>query len=212
MTKAVIRIAMVEDDPVASDLLRNFLKSDLTTVTAVYGSGEEALGAIGREARLPDVVLMDIKLPGISGIETTRRLKDLYPHLEIVILTVHEDSQTIMEAIKAGASGYLLKGSSREEVLTAIQEALNGGAFLTGRVARRLFLWFQNLGSESGAFGLTEREEEILKRLVRGESYKEIAYHLAISVHTVNNHIRRVYEKMQVHSRGEAAAKLKYLV
>lgn len=218
MGKNVIHIEMVEDDPVAADLLREYLTSDETEVAAVYASGEEALGGIGgpngpADGVLPDIVLMDIKLPGISGIETTRRLKAKYPDLEIIVLTIHEDVPTIVEAIKAGASGYLLKGSFRDDLLTALREALNGGSFLTGRVARRLLHAFQTPSfQERGAFGLTEREEEILKALVRGGSYKEIASSLNLSVHTVNNHIRRIYEKMRVHSRGEAAAKLSYLL
>jgi DNA-binding NarL/FixJ family response regulator len=212
MRDRTIHIEIVEDDGVASDLLREYLKSDQTIVSAVYTSGEEALERIGQGKEIPQIVLMDIKLPGISGIETTRRLKAEHPGLEIVVLTIHEDAPTIVEAIKAGASAYLLKGASRDEIIIALNEVLNGGSFLTGRVARRLLQKFRTLESgESGAFGLTEREEEILKELVHGGSYKEIAFKLKLSVHTVNNHIRRIYEKMQVHSRGEATAKLRYL-
>lgn len=211
--RGTMRIEVVEDDPVASDLLKEYLASEGTVVTAVYGSGEEAADRIGNTNDLPDIVLMDIKLPGISGIETTRRLKAKYPNLEIVVLTIHEDPWNIVEAIKAGVSGYLLKSSTREGILAALREVLNGGSFLTGRVARRLLQMFQTLNFREGeAFGLTEREEEILKALVRGGSYKEIAYSLGLSVYTVNNHIRRIYEKMHVHSRSEASAKLTHFV
>lgn len=211
MEKGAICIEIVEDNPTASDLLREYLKSESTEVAAVYASGEEALDHIGRTSRLPDIVLMDINLPGISGIETTRRLKAKYPGLEIIMLTIYEASPTIVEAIKAGASGYLLKGAAKEDLLTASREVLNGGSFLTGKVARRVLQEFRAVRlPEAEGFGLTEREEEILQELVKGDAYKAIAYKFNLSVHTVNNHIRRIYEKMQVHSRGEATAKLKY--
>lgn len=207
-----MRIVMVEDDPVAPELMKELLESDTTAVTGIYASGEEALDKIGHTDHLPDIVLMDIALPGMSGIETTRRLKARYPDLEIVVLTIHEEAGTIVEAIKAGASGYILKGSPRDDVLTALHEAMRGGSFLTGRVARRLLQTFQTMNAEeSTSFGLTEREEEILKALVRGDAYKEIAFNLKLSTYTVNNHIRHIYRKMQVHSRSEATAKLKGL-
>ncbi|MCE5264768.1 MAG: response regulator transcription factor [Deltaproteobacteria bacterium] len=209
MEKGAICIEIVEDNPTASDLLREYLKSGTTEVAAVYASGEEALDQIGRTSRLPDIVLMDIHLPGISGIETTRRLKAKHPGVEIIMLTIYEDSPTIIEAIKAGASGYLLKGTAKNDLLTASREVLNGGSFLTGKVARRVLQEFQAF-PDGKAYGLTEREEEILKELIKGDAYKEIARKFSLSVHTVNNHIRRIYEKMQVHSRGEATAKLNH--
>ncbi len=132
MEIGAICIEIVEDNPTASDLLKEYLKSENTEVAAVYASGEEALDHIGRTSRLPDIVLMDINLPGISGIETARRLKAKHPGVEIIMLTIYEDSPTIVEAIKAGASGYLLKGTAKEDLLTAMREVLNGGSDLTG--------------------------------------------------------------------------------
>jgi DNA-binding NarL/FixJ family response regulator len=212
MQRRVIRIEIIEDDPVAQDLLREYLKTEETEVAAIYTSGEEALEEMGQSKELPTVVLMDIKLPGISGIETARRLKAKYPSLEIIMLTIHEDDATIMQAVEAGASGYVLKGSPKEELLTALREATQGGSFLTGKIARRILHNFPRSENNAGgkAFGLTGREEEILKELTLGHSYKEIADKLNLSFFTVNNHIRKIYEKMRVHSRGEAAAKIRY--
>ncbi|MRR34717.1 response regulator transcription factor [bacterium] len=203
-----MNIVIVEDDMTAAGLLLEYLEDEDNRVMAVYPSGEDALQGLMDPACLPDVVLMDVKLPGISGIETTRALKNRYPDLEIVVQTVFEDSRTIIDAIRAGASGYILKGTSKDELLSALSEVRKGGSFLSGRVARQVLREFHDPGVTDGNdFGLSGREEEILGELVRGASYKEIADSLSISVHTVNNHIRKIYEKMQVHSRGEAAAK-----
>ncbi len=205
-----MKIVIVEDDPTAADLLKEYLEGGETLVTAVYSSGEEALDTINASS-LPDIVLMDIGLPGISGIETTRMLKEKHPSLEIVVQTIFEDSPTIVLAIKAGASGYLLKGSPREELLAALAEVLRGGSFLTGRVARLVLEEFRPHDFPAGKdFGLTAREEEILNELVKGAAYKKIADRLCLSVHTVNNHLRKIYEKMHVHSRGEAVAKINH--
>jgi DNA-binding NarL/FixJ family response regulator len=203
-----MNIVIVEDDPTAADLLMEYLEGGENHVMALYTSGEDAVEGLPDGVDLPDVVLMDIKLPGMSGIETTKVLKDRHPGLEIVVQTIFEDSRTIMEAIKAGASGYILKGCSKNELLTALNETVTGGSFLTGRVARLVLKEFQEPGPVGeNDYGLSAREEEILDELVRGASYKEMADRLGISVHTVNNHIRKIYEKMQVHSRGEAMAK-----
>ena len=214
----MLHIAIVEDNTTAGRLLKSYLESEDLKVTAIYKSGEEALAAIPT-LPLPDVILMDIGLPNISGIEVTRQLKESYPQIEIVMQTVFEDCANIMEAIKAGASGYILKASSREEIINALLEAKKGGSFMTGKVARKVLQEFQDQGAKaqpastgnkpasSGRFGLSDREEEILNKLICGDPYKKIADDLFISVHTVNNHIRKIYEKMQVNSRGEAVAK-----
>lgn len=205
-------VAIVEDNKRAGKLLKEYIESDEVNVTAIYSSGEEALKTIPT-LPLPDVILMDIGLPDISGIEVTRRLKERYPKLEIVIQTVFEDTKTIIDAIKSGASGYILKASPKEEIIDALQEIKRGGSFLTGRVARKILREFQQTEvkekeNPSQQFGLTEKEGEILKELVNGTSYKKIAYNMSVSVHTVNNHIRKIYEKLRVHSRGEAVARI----
>jgi DNA-binding NarL/FixJ family response regulator len=211
----MLRIVIVEDDPVAASLLSDYVPCEDIAVDAVYGSGEEALERL-RSLPLPDVILLDVNLPGISGIETAARVKESWPSVEIVMQTIFEDADTILAAIRSGASGYLLKASSSEEFRRAIREAKSGGSPLSGRVAKRVLESFRQVpepGPASGAavgprerFALTEREEEILDSLIAGASYKEIAFELGISTHTVNSHLRKVYEKLRVNSRSEAVA------
>lgn len=211
----MIFVTLVEDDPIAADLLKDYLSGEELKINCHYTSAEAALARIP-SLPLPDIVLMDIGLPGISGIEATKRLKQLFPDIDIVMMTTFEDSKSILEAIKAGASGYLLKASSSDEIRDALQEIHRGGSFLSGRIARKVLDEFrgglvaQDVPAAANAHQveqLTEREQEILDRLVKGDSYKVIADVCSISVHTVNNHIRRIYEKMQVHSRAEAVAR-----
>lgn len=207
----MVVISIVEDNKVAADLFREYLEGSEVSIAAVYKSGEEALEAIPG-GPLPDVLLVDIGLPGMSGIELTRRIKELYPELEIIIQTVFEDTNTIVSSIKAGASGYILKASPREDIIEAIHEAKNGESFLSGKIARKILLEFKQNDNQPSSqtasdYALTVREEEILSELIRGAAYKEIATDFGISIHTVNNHIRKIYEKMRVHSRGEAVAR-----
>ncbi len=207
----MIFVTIVEDNPIAANLLKEYIENPEIRVGTVYASGEEALEAIPANP-LPDLVLVDIGLPGISGIEVTRKLKEMYPDLEIMIQTVFEDTSTIVSAIKAGASGYILKASTRDDITRAIMEVKKGGSFLSGKIARKIFQEFQSSDTTDAAasietFLLTAREEEILRELIRGATYKEIASRLDISIHTVNNHIRKIYEKLRVNSRGEAVAR-----
>ena len=209
----MIFVTLIEDNPVAADLLKEYLSGEELKITSHYDSAEEALAKIP-SLPLPDLVLMDIGLPGLSGIETTRRLKQQFPELEIVMLTTFEDSRSVVDAIKAGASGYLLKASSQAQIRDALLEIKRGGSFLSGRIARKVLEEFRagffspNEQHEMiGINSLTAREQETLDKLVAGASYKAIAREFNISVHTVNNHIRRIYEKMQVSSRAEAVAR-----
>jgi DNA-binding NarL/FixJ family response regulator len=208
----MIFAAIIEDNPLAAELIREYIEGPEIRVNAIYRSGEEALEEIP-QIPLPDILLVDIGLPGISGIEATRRLKDKFPDVEILIQTVFEDTASIIAAIKAGASGYILKASSRDEMIRAIMEVRRGGSFLSGRIARKILQEFKSLNDSKpvnvdlASYSLTAREEEILRELIRGAAYKEIANRFEISIHTVNNHIRKIYEKMRVNSRGEAVAK-----
>ncbi len=214
----MIFISLIEDNPVAADLLKEYLSGEELKITCHYDSAEAALAQIP-SLPLPDLVLMDIGLPGISGIEATRQLKRQFPDLEIVMLTTFEDSHSVVEAIKAGASGYLLKASSQTQIRDALLEIKRGGSFLSGRIARKVLDEFRaefttntdrrsHQRDELSAEILTDREREILNKLITGASYKVIASDFNISVHTVNNHIRKVYEKMRVGSRAEAVAKV----
>lgn len=205
----MLYVAVVEDNPASCRLLKEYIETDDVKVSSIYTSGEDALRLVPT-LPLPDIVLVDIGLPGISGVEVIRKLRELFPELEIVVQTVFEDTRTIMDTIKAGASGYILKASSREEYAMALREIKKGGSFLTGKIARKILEEFRGQGNEKGRsfkrFDLTEREEEILRELIKGLAYKTIAEKLHISIHTVNNHIRKIYQKLQVNSRAEAVA------
>ena len=174
--------------------------------TGAFRSCEEAFSAL-RSDPPPQVVLMDIGLPGISGIEGISRLRELAPKVDVVVLTVFEDEDKLFRAICAGASGYLLKSASLEEVADAIRLAHAGGSPLTPRIARRVLGFFTERPAKQRDYGITEREREILQLLVQGLAKKEIAARLGISFHTVDMHLRHIYEKLRVNSATGAVAK-----
>ncbi len=208
----MLNICIVEDDPLAADLLQDYIEGDDMRVVSHYSSAEDAMSRIP-SLPLPDVILMDVGLPGASGIDATSNLKSRFPDLEIIMLTTFEDTETIVRSIKAGASGYLLKASRAEEIRGAITQICRGGSTLSGSVARKLLREFRrptrerDLATNDELESLTERDNLILDLLTSGKSYKAIAADLDISVHTVNNHIRHIYKKMHVQSRSEAVAK-----
>jgi DNA-binding NarL/FixJ family response regulator len=170
------------------------------------GSGEEALKKL--PSVMPDVVLMDINLPGISGIECTTALKQRLPKLQILIVTVHADNDRIYAALQAGASGYLLKRTTSAELLQAISDVTRGGAPMTGEIARKVIASFRRPAPVAVKdAGLTPREEEILALLTQGYANKEIADILSVSFDTVRTHLRHIYEKLHVRSRTEAATR-----
>ena len=204
---APIKVAIVEDD----DWIRENLAGQIDLAPGYccvsrYRTGEEALAGLPSEA--PDVVLMDINLPGLSGIECVHRLKALRPSLTILMLTVYEESDRIFDSLRAGASGYLLKRSAEKELLEAIAQVHQGGSPMSSLVARKVVQFFNHLGDAAPELQrLSPREKEILELLSRGAAYKEIGDRLALSIHTVRMHIRGIYGKLQVHSRGEAVSK-----
>jgi DNA-binding NarL/FixJ family response regulator len=207
--KAPIRIAVVEDDSTVRNGLRMLLNGTPGfSCTDAYSSGEEALSGIPENQ--PDVVLMDINLPGISGIECILKLREKALPVQFIMLTVFEDADAIFRSLSAGACGYLLKHTPPAKLLDAIQDVYRGGSPMSGEIARKVVQSFQQpAGKPDASINLTKREEEILGFLAKGFFYKEIADTLSISVETVRTHIRNIYEKLQVRTRTEAI--LKYL-
>ena len=167
---------------------------------------EDVLDAIKEESP-PQVMLMDIGLPGMDGIEGVRHIKTISPTTQIIMLTVYEDNDRVFQSICAGASGYLLKRVSSEKIIEAIKETQSGGAPMNGQIARKVLTMFTKLVAPQADYALTAREKEILNLLVSGLSQKIIADKLFLSIFTIGTHIKNIYAKLQVHSRGEAVAK-----
>jgi DNA-binding NarL/FixJ family response regulator len=204
----MITISIIEDQRDMRESLVACLGSapGLRCVGA-HASAEEALQKIPNEN--PDVVLMDINLPVMSGIQCVARLKELRPSLQVLMLTTYDDGDVIFDSLRAGANGYLLKNMPQEELLQAVQQVHAGGAPMSLQIARKVINHFHQTKKTTGELAqLTDRELEILRLLAKGYMYKEIADHLAISMSTVRTHVSSVYEKLHVHSRTEAAMKL----
>jgi DNA-binding NarL/FixJ family response regulator len=203
----MISVAIVEDDPGVRRSLKLLLdESPGFRCACACGTAEEALQVIPRQR--PEVVLMDIHLPNRSGIDCTARLKALLPEVQIVMITVYTDIDTVFKALRAGASGYLLKRSPPERILEAITEVQQGGAPMTGEIARKIVEAFKEPATaESQSSELTRRENEVLELLSRGFANKEIAQMLSLSLDTVRYHLKQIYDKLHVRSRTEAVAK-----
>ncbi len=201
---------VVEDKAIFRTALASLLgKTPGMRCSVAVESCEEALDAL-ELGGAPDIVLMDIGLPGIDGIEGTRRIKAMSPTTRVIMLTVHEESLEIFEAICAGASGYLLKPSSAEDIADAVRDALQGAAPINPFIAGKMLEMFTRLAEPRSAaddYGLTAREREILQLLVEGLTVGEIAERLGISFHTVDSHTRNIYAKLHVHTRTSAVAK-----
>jgi DNA-binding NarL/FixJ family response regulator len=173
-----------------------------------FDSCELALHALDKEkAHVPDVILLDVGLPGMSGLEGIRHFRERLPKVQVIILTVFEDDEKIFQAICAGASGYLLKTAGANAIVQAIHDALSGGSPMNPRIARRVLEMFSKLAPKKSDYGLSEREQEILQHMVKGLIKKEIAGRLQLSVHTVDTYLRRIYEKLAVNTRTGAVAK-----
>lgn len=203
----MIRVGIVEDNAGIRRTLQALLdESPGFSCVCTCPSGEDAIKMIPRD--LPDVVLMDLHLPNLSGIETTARLKQVLPKLNIIMITVYADADSVFKALRAGACGYLLKRSTPEEILDAITEVSRGGAPMTSEIARKVVAAFREPEAvKSEEEGLSRREREILEALCRGDSNQDIATHLSLSVETVRWHLKKIYEKLHVSSRTEAMAK-----
>jgi len=197
-----IKVYIVEDDPdIRSAFSLIIDQSTKFKVIGAFESFEESLK--GFAAEIPDVVMMDIQLPGISGIEATRIVREKYPTVEVVIVTVFEDDEMVFEALKAGASGYITKGSNYLELINALEEIVKGGAPMSSRIARMVIHNYHvNLNSP-----LTKRERQILQMVAGGKTYTMIGEELNISKETSKTHIRNIYAKLHVHSKSGAIAK-----
>jgi DNA-binding NarL/FixJ family response regulator len=207
--KTVIKVAIVEDNRSIRGSLRRILElSPGFQCVCAVGSGEEALAEFALSQ--PDVVLMDINLPGMSGIECTSQLRRLMPSLQVIMLTVYEDNERIFQALRAGAGGYLLKraGMEPERLLGAIREVKEGGAPMNSAIARKVVEAFQELADTGDTFApLSRREKEILQLLCGGYANKEIADRLHLSVETVRDYLKSIYDKLHVRSRTQAVVK-----
>ncbi|HWL15969.1 MAG TPA: response regulator transcription factor [Opitutus sp.] len=204
---AAITAMVVEDDPSVRTILTRWLEEAEGFVCAgVFPDVESALPHLARAK--PDVALVDINLPGLSGIECVRQLKPVTPQTQFVMLTVYEDSNHIFDALSSGATGYLVKTTSREDLIAALREVHAGGSPMSGNIARKVVQSLQQPKSAlKPANELSKRENEVLALLAQGYLYKEIADALGIGLETVNTYIRRIYEKLHVHSRAQAVAR-----
>lgn len=202
-----ITVAIVEDNnQFRATLGRLIARSDDFRCISQHANAEAALEALPADP--PNVVLMDINLPGMNGVECVRQLKQLLPKTQVLMLTAYEDTDNIFNALAAGATGYLLKRTSKAELLDAIRDVHHGGSPMTTHIARKVVQSFQRVGSSpQPTENLSPREQEVLDCLTRGLLYKEIADQLGISYETVHTYIRRIYEKLQVRTRTEAVAK-----
>ena len=206
----MIRVMIYEDNPELRESLKQLIDGSdgMSCIAAFSGcieAGEEVM------ALQPDVVLMDIDMPGMNGIDGVKNIRSVRPETHIIMLTVFDDNQRVFDAICAGASGYLLKRTPDEKIIDAIRDVQTGGAPMTSRIAKQVLQLFsvqQNSQQQSTIdYQLTKRETETLSWLVKGYSYKMIAENMEVSIDTVRAHIKKIYEKLHVHSMNEAVAK-----
>jgi DNA-binding NarL/FixJ family response regulator len=204
MKKSVI---IVEDDPRLREQLAKIIETarDIVCIGA-YASAEEALPEISK--KIPDVVLMDIKLPGMTGIQCVVEIKKLFPAMQVIMVTIYEESERIFHALKAGASGYIIKSDSPEQLPEAIRDVYKGGAPMSSSIARKVVHHFHLIGvSPQETENLSHREREVLELLAQGFIYKEISDQLDIGVTTVRSHVINICHKLHVRSRLEAVAR-----
>ena len=201
-----ITVSIVEDnDKLRGTLARVLNRAEGFRCLSQYPSAEDALKDLPNVK--PEVVLMDINLPGMNGVECVRQLKPLLPQTQVMMLTVYEDTENIFNALAAGANGYMLKRTSTKELIEAIHEVKRGGSPMTMHIARKVVQSFQKSAPAQPSENLSEREQQVLDLLSQGLIYKEISDKLGIGYETVHTYIRRVYEKLQVRTRTEAVAK-----
>src|SRR6476469_892532 len=203
-----IRVAIFEDNKLLRESLQQLVDyTEDMVCTGAYADANKLERNI--QSSNPDVVMMDIDMPGTSGIEAVQIIKEKFPHIHILMQTVFEDNDKIFAAICAGASGYMLKKTAPQKMIEAIRETYLGGAPMTASVAVKVLQMFrsQSAAEQKEYIDLSEREKEILTLLVKGKSYKAVASECFISIDTVSTHVRHIYEKLHVHSKSEAVAK-----
>ena len=202
-----IRVAIVEDDQGVREAITGIVRSSPgLQFVAAFASAEEALQTV--KAANADVALVDINLPGMSGIQLVAELKNIHPRMHLLMMTVYEDSEQIFNSLQAGATGYLLKRARPAEIVEAIKDIHRGGSPMSPEIARKVVLFFhKRRATVQKMEQLTRREVEILSKLAQGSLYKEIADSMNISLDTVRTHLQHIYNKLQVHSRTEAVLK-----
>jgi DNA-binding NarL/FixJ family response regulator len=205
----MIRVAVVEDDVEIRKMVSELIQSDSNyLMSGIYGTAEEFLRKFSKN--IPDVVILDIHLPGISGIECLKKAKPEHPDIQYIMFTVFEDDDAVFEALRSGATGYILKRSTPSAIFDAVQNVFNGGSPMSPEIARKVIMSLQQTDKQGGSRVqelLTPREKEILIALSKGLRYKEISDKLFISMDTVRSHIRNIYEKLQVNNRTAAVRK-----
>jgi len=202
----MIKVAIVEDNIRFQSALTNLLKnSDLFEICGVYSTAEEAM--LGLSVNQPDIAIIDIRLPDVSGISLIKKARQITTFTQYMICTMHQDDEYIFEALKAGASGYILKDASGDEIKTAIKDLFLGGSPMSPYIARKIINLLHQNEPQTNRYGLSERELEVLKLMSSGLLYKEIANKLFISGNTVKNHLKSVYKKLHVQNKMEAVNK-----
>jgi DNA-binding NarL/FixJ family response regulator len=206
--KENIFVWVIEDN----DYFRNTIEELLIntkgfTCTGSYACCEDAITGLKKEPP-PDVILLDVGLPGMSGVEGIKHLKSISPNTAIIIQTVHDDDEIVFNSLEAGALGYILKTSSKEKIIESIEEVMNGGSPINAQIARKVLKILRHDNNSEPEYNLTDRENEVLNFLVEGKTKKQIAETMILSFHTIDNHIRNIYSKLHVHSRTAAVAKV----
>jgi len=202
-----IGVWIVEDDALFRDGVRALIdRTPGFSCDHTFSNCEDAFRLLEDEDA-PRILLMDLGLPGMSGIEGMRKMKELSPATLVLVLTIHDDDEKVFEAICAGASGYLLKNSSGEEIVSALNQLVQGGAPMNAQIARRVLNLFSQMAGSKGNYDISPREKEVLNLLVEGLSKRQIADRLIVSFYTIDTHLKNIYEKLHVHTRSGVVAK-----